>query len=272
VIKERIVRLEEDTYTFRTKRFDELKAQRLDGDVVIQKLVILEMDVQALKEAVKALAEGKQNTNANDVANHTNGDHNNITNNITNNNDNRTYIVFGKVNPDMPHISYEFLEKCVRKGAAGVIDCVEAMHFNSEHPEMKNVRIQSMKAFRDSGLLDVCEEKGWTLTPKTPVIASMWVEAFCLLRRPWGDWECDGETDVKLGKGEGASQAKDFMEQYEEVVTHFNLSASLDASEEKRKEIKDKVDRAEKDIMKIARSRIEGLLIADYNKTKAARG
>lgn len=62
-------------------------------------------------------------------------------------------IVFAIGKEKTDYISDEFMEKCVKRLAKGVVDYIRAKHFNRDYPCNMNIRIENKKAFSDGFLL-----------------------------------------------------------------------------------------------------------------------
>lgn len=97
-----------------------------------------------------------------------------VNNNIVNNNifNNTLNIIiniksFGEESLD--HITNEFIEKCMRSKFEGLKELVQQIHFSSEAPDNRNVRLKSLK----NNLLEVVEGNRWVIKDKNDVVDRM---------------------------------------------------------------------------------------------------
>lgn len=70
---------------------------------------------------------------------------------VTNNNNVQFVInAYGKEKTD--YMTPDFMEKCIKKLAKGVLDYIKAKHFNPNHPENRNIRAENKKSFSEGYL------------------------------------------------------------------------------------------------------------------------
>ena len=82
---------------------------------------------------------------------------------------------FGK--EDTSYISEEVLHERLLKCGEGVLKNIEDIHFNSKHPENKNVRMKSIKR----GMVEVLRNDTWEIAPLKDITCNLLEKSFGLL-------------------------------------------------------------------------------------------
>jgi hypothetical protein len=109
--------------------------------------------------------------------NMTTNSHNNNTNNTTNNNTNNITINlnnFGSETYD--HIDNEFIKQCVMNSITGLKQLIEKIHFSTEAPKNKNIRVKSLKR----NMVEVANANNWTIKDASEALDTM-INKGCVL-------------------------------------------------------------------------------------------